>query len=609
MPVNNNPTIKGATHVMSKKLIISAATVAALSTALSACGSSSSKGGGTGAGNSASGYNAAASTIVNQSTKTGGTLKLATASDADSFDGGDSYYAWTQNFMTFYTRPLTTFERKPGAAGNTVVGDLATNTGDVSSDGLTWTFHLRPGIKYEDGTAVKSADVKYALERSNWGQDTLKNGPNYLSSGLVEDTTKYKGPFLDPNPADGVSGLTTPDDSTLVIKLLHPFSDLSQVLTFPGSSPVPRAKDTGSQYKLHPLSVGPYQFDANYVPGKSVALKKNPAWDASTDPGKLHPQLLDGVQVQIGLDQNDLDQQLLAGSIDMDLQGSGVGSAAQTQILQDAAGKKQQADSALTGREWYAQFNTATGPFSDIHCRKAVEWLLDKTPLQNAYGGPVTGDVASTLMPPNMAGYKQFNLYPSANGDNKGNLAKAQAEMAQCATPNGFNTVITARTERQHEIDAATSIKSQLAQLKINADVQTHPTKQYFTNYAGAPAWVNANNVGIMMGGWQPDWNDGYGMMEQVITKDGIHAQGGGTNLSQYSDPAIEAQFATAATTTDPAARNAIWGQIDQKNLDDATIVPIVYVKTLSWRPKQLTNVYLWQAYGIYDLSQIGLSR
>jgi peptide/nickel transport system substrate-binding protein len=588
----------------------SAAVVATgLALVMSACGSGSkaSPPSGSGAGGH---YNDASSKIVNASTKTGGTLKLATASDFDSTDAGDTYYAWTQNFMTYYTRPLVTFKRAPGTAGNEVVGDLA-STWDVSADGLTWTFHLRQGVKYENGDTVKAADVIYGMERSNWGQDTLKNGPNYLFTH-VEDATKYKGPYLDTNPSDGVSGLTAPDDNTVQIKLTAPFADLPFVLTFPGSSPVPRTADKGSQYKLHPLSLGPYSFDGDYVPGASVKLKKNPNWDPKTDPDKLHPQLVDAVDLQIGLKQDELDNQLLAGSIDLDLQAAGLGQTARTKVLNDTQGQKNQADSALTGREWYAQFNTdKSSPFSDLHCRKAVEFLLNKTPLQAAYGGPATGDIATTLMPPNMAGYTKFDAYPDTAGDDKGtgNLAKAKAEMAQCSQPTGFSTKITARTERKYELDSAQSIIEQLKQLSITATLDDHPTKQYFNTYAGAPDYVNKNGVGIMMGGWQPDWNDGYGMMEQVITKDGVHPQGGGTNLSQYSNPQIEDLFAQAGKETDPAKRNAIWGQIDKLNMDDATLIPIVYVKTLDFRPKQLTNVYIWQAYGTYDLSQIGLSR
>jgi peptide/nickel transport system substrate-binding protein len=592
-----------------------ASIVAVLALTAAACGSNSSSstgkttGGTTGGttGAPTSGYNAGADSIVNASTKTGGTLKFGSSGDFDSTDPGDSYYAFVQDFQTYYARPLVSFKRAPGQAGTEIVGDLATDTGTVSDDGLTWTYHLRPGIKYEDGTPVKAADVVYAMERSNWGGEVLKNGPTYLASNLVENKTNYAGPFTDKDATHSVSGLTAPDDATVVIKLVRPFSDLPYVLTFAGSSPVPRSADKGADYKLHPLSVGPYTFD-NYTPQKTLTLKKNPNFDPSTDPEHLHPQLLDGISVQLGMDQDDLDKQLMAGTIDVDLQGNGVNQAAQTQILNDSTLKKN-ADSAFSGREWYMQFNTQLKPFDDVHCRKAVEWLLDKVPLQNAYGGPVTGDIASTLMPPGFAGYQKFDDYPSANGDNKGNLPKAKAEMAQCSQPNGFSTVITARVERQHEIDAATSIKAQLAQLNIKADIQTFPKAKYFTNYAGSPAWANANNAGLFMGGWQPDWRDGYGMMDQIVTKDGIKQTGGGTNLSQFSNPEVEKLFAQAAAEKDPAKVAPLWGRIDKMNMDDATLVPIVYVKSLDFRPKQLTNVYVWQAYGIYDFSQLGLSR
>ena len=94
-----------------------------------------------------------------------------------------------------------------------------------------------------------------------------------------------------------------------------------------------------------------------------------------------------------------------------------------------------------------------------------------------------------------------------------------------------------------HGTDA---MRRRLDRLVVMADT-------YFTNFAGSPDWVNKNNVGMMMGGWQPDWNDGYGMMDQVITKDGVKAAGGGTNLSQFSNPDVEALFAKASSTSDGA--------------------------------------------------------
>ena len=139
--------------------------VAAL--ALAACGGSSSSGGGSGGSSSPAGFNAAVTKIVNPSnTKTKGTIYFGNSSTPDSTDPGNTYYAFMWNFTRLYTMPLMTYKSCPGACGLQVVPDLATAPGVVSDHGLTWTYHIKPNVKFEDGTTVTSSDVKYAVERT-----------------------------------------------------------------------------------------------------------------------------------------------------------------------------------------------------------------------------------------------------------------------------------------------------------------------------------------------------------------------------------------------------------------------------------------------------------
>src|SRR6266568_6171980 len=95
----------------------------------------------------------------------GGTIIFNNSSVPDSTDPGNTYYANMWNVVRLYGRSLVTYQSVPGSGGNQIAPDLATSLGKVSDNGLTWTYHLKPNIKYEDGSAVTSQDVKYAVER------------------------------------------------------------------------------------------------------------------------------------------------------------------------------------------------------------------------------------------------------------------------------------------------------------------------------------------------------------------------------------------------------------------------------------------------------------
>ncbi|MBV9830963.1 MAG: ABC transporter substrate-binding protein, partial [Marmoricola sp.] len=83
------------------------------------------------------------------------------------------------------------FTPAPGKASSQLVGDLAENLGKPSDGAKTWTYTLRKGVKFEDGTPITSKDVKYAIERSNYARDVLSNGPTYFAANLIDNKTPY----------------------------------------------------------------------------------------------------------------------------------------------------------------------------------------------------------------------------------------------------------------------------------------------------------------------------------------------------------------------------------------------------------------------------------
>ena len=221
--------------------------------------------------------------------------------------------------------PLMTYKSCPGQCGLQVVPDLATGPGVVSDNGLTWTYHIQPDVKFEDGTTVTSQDVKYAVERT-FDRGLFPLGPAYFPALLAGNAATYPGPYKDRSKnMMGLTAVDTPDATTVVFHLAKPFADFNYVAAIPQTAPVPPNKDTGANYQLHPISTGPYMFQS-YQLNKQLTLVPNPNWKASTDPNAK--QLASKISMTMNMNANDIDNRLLAGDLQVDAAGTGVQAAA-----------------------------------------------------------------------------------------------------------------------------------------------------------------------------------------------------------------------------------------------------------------------------------------
>lgn len=231
----------------------------------------------------------------------------------DSLDPGNTYYGWVNNFSRLYGRTLTTFKPAAGREGLEVVPDLAESLGEASADAKTWTYKLRKGVKFDDGSPVTSKDVKYAIERSNFAPEALSSGPKYFYEYL-EGGKEYKGPYKDKSP-EGLKSIETPDDQTIIFKLNKPFADFDYLATFSQTAPVPQAKDKGAEYVKQISSSGPYKFES-YNEGRSATLVRNPHWDKATDP--IRPALADKITIKFKVNPTTVDQHLMSDNITVD---------------------------------------------------------------------------------------------------------------------------------------------------------------------------------------------------------------------------------------------------------------------------------------------------
>ncbi|WP_405588266.1 ABC transporter substrate-binding protein [Streptomyces sp. NBC_01190] len=574
------------------------ATVAGLALT-AACG-----GGGSNSHSSKSlGYNAATTDkVLNASATKGGTLNLWSSQDVDFLDPARAYYGFVWDMQRLYIRQLLAYDSKPGADGNKVVPDLATAMPTVTNGGKTYTFTLRDGVKFDDGTAITSKDVKYGIERV-FAQDVLPGGPVYLIN-LLDQGQHYPGPYKDTDPNKlGLKSVVTPDDKTITFNLAKPNSDFPYLLAMADSSPVPAKRDDGAKYTNHPVASGPYKVQS-FTPGKGAVFVRNTYWDPKTDP--IRTGLPDKVTFNVTSNPDDMDSRLLSGDIDYDISGTGVQQAAKIKILSNPK-YKANADDPYTGYIRYFAFPTTVKPFDNIDCRKAVIYAADPKSLQTARGGPTSGDIGTNMLPPGIAGSdKSFDPYNLAPG--KPQIDKAKAALAACGQPNGFSTTIAVRNNKAAEVATAQSLQAALAKVGIKASIDQYDGSQS-SSVIGSPANVKKKGYGIIVMGWGPDFNTGSGFLQALV--DGRYIlPSGNNNYSMINDPAINGLFDQGAAASTPEEAAGDYKQINQSIMDKALYLPINFDRALVYINPRLTNVFLSDGQGgRLDLARVGVAK
>lgn len=551
-----------------------------------------------------SSYGAAISSVVNPSAASGGTMTWDLNGPPSSTDYQNMYSSYMWDFVRLYSMQLLTYKSCPGPCGLQLVPSLATGLGTPSDGGRIWTYQLKPNVKFQNGDPVTSTDVKYGVERT-FARSILPAGPIYYQV-LLQDNA-YPGPYVDrAKNVMGLTSVTTPDKTTVVFHLNQPFADFNYVVAIPQSTPVEPSWDTGAHgganFQLDPESTGPYQFQG-YTPHKQLTLVPNRHWNPSTDPQVK--QLAGQINVKLGGTQPTVDQNLLANHAQVDIRGQGVQAAAQDQIL-TTPGLKADSDNPMNGLLRFAYVNTKVIP--NVHCREAIEYAADKATLQEAYGGPVAGgQIASTVLPPTVLGYRDFDLYQATSMPG-GDVRDAKAQLHECGKAGGFSFTIAYRTDTPGDAQAAVALRAALKKVGISATLRGYPAAKYYTNFAGLPEYVHAQDIGMVVSSWSADWPDGYAFLYDLSDGSAI-IPAGNVNISEISDPVIDSLFNRAATTLSPAAATAIWPKIDMEIMKDAAILPFVYQRVLLYRPPDVTNVYVDDVYGTYNYGVLGLQK
>jgi peptide/nickel transport system substrate-binding protein len=340
-------------------------------------------------------------------------------------------------FSNLLVRTLVGYNHVAGAPGNVIVPDLATNTGVVSNGGKTYTFHLKPGVKFGPplNRPITSKDILYAFQKLG----TKSLGAQY---GFYYTVIKGMDAFT-AGEAKVISGIKTPDPNTISFTLNRPTGDFIYRLAMPAAGPQPQEVagcfTKPNEYGRYVISSGPYMIAgsdklnasscatitaAGGISGfdgeKVLDLVRNPAYNPASDSPKARENLPDEFTFTVNSNTDDIYAKVARGDIEEEIAGE------TPSVLRQYKGSPQ-LHTNDGDRTWYLTMNLTQPPFDDLHVRRAVNFVVNREALRKAWGGASAGAVATHIAPDAILNNKLKGYAPYGNGT--GDLAKAKAEM------------------------------------------------------------------------------------------------------------------------------------------------------------------------------------
>ena len=516
--------------------------------------------------------------------KKGGTITVLMHKDFEHLDPAQNYVNVQQIAGQLLYRSLTAF-REQGKGKLEVVGDLATNTGEKSDGGKTWTFRLKDGLKFEDGRPITSKEVAYGVARTF--SPELPNGPHFIQQWLAGDLDYnkiYKGPYN--GGAEIPPGVETPDEKTIVFKFNKPQPDMPFAAALPTTSPVPKDKDTKKGYDNRPFSSGPYKVET-YNRGAKLTLVRNEHWDATTDP--LRHAYPDRFEFAIGSNAVQTSERLVAdtGSDQTALTWMSV----PPEVLPKVVDNTELTSRVIEGNTQYNRYlNINTQRVTDLKVRQALNYAIDRENLLKVYG-PKDAVPGTTLLSPTVSGFQKYNAY---DGGKNGNVKKAKELL-------GGKTVKLVlgygNTERGQKI--AAFLKSNFEKAGFEIDMQPIDGDQYYSTVG-----KKDNQYDLYMGGWGSDWPLASTVIPPLFDGREIGAEGN-QNLSYFNADDVNAKI-DELKAMEPAEAAKGWAELDEEIMRKyAPLVPLTYERNYTLIGSKVGGAFLSDSYGATSLLNI----
>jgi len=570
------------------------------------------------------GFNQQANVNASGQPTQGGTLRVIGNADVDHLDTAAAYYTTSYSLERSFTRQLFSYPASTNlTTAETPAPDVATElptkaNGGLSADGMTYTIHLRPDVKWNTSPprAVTAQDFVLGFKRlcnptqnsvgaPGYYENTIKGFQDYCNAfaNVPQDINSFKT-FMSTHD---ISGMQAVDAATLKFTLVKPAGDFLNILALPFSSAAPAEYlnylPDDSNFRQHTISDGPYTI-ASYTPNQSYMLDRNTAWTQASDP--LRHQYVDHIQITLGPDENGVQQQIAAGTQDVQWDT--------TVPTSNVPALKASNDPRLG---IYPNFDTNpflvfnlqspsnSGALGKVAVRQALEYAIDKVSLGQIYGGPTLNTPLNQVIPAGNVGYQEFNLYPTPG--NRGDPAKCKQLLATAGYPNGLTLTDLYRTSGKHP-DVYQSVQADLAKCGVTVNGKPSAASDYYGKYLSNPTSSKAGAWDISEPGWVPDWygNNGRAIIEPLF--DGRTYGPGSTDWGDYNNDAVNANIDKALGSVDPAVTAAALHAADMQIMKDAAFVPFQTQSTPLMRSTRVHNAIFWPFSTEYDYTQIWLS-
>ena len=605
-----------------------------------------------------------ASALPASASNAGGTLTIAEAGTPDHWDPQRIYTGEDLAMMgTFLFRSLTQYKMISGPQGNEIQGDLATNTGVPTNLAKTWTFTLKDGAKFQDGSAVTCADVKYAVSRV-FAQDTITDGPAYPLTMLATSYLKYFGPYvaqtatstaeLDKGiwcgtPAEQKAKKQYPTGKVITFNLIRSVADFNYSTTLLTYSPVQKSKDSGEGYDRAPQATGPYKithYPEDIEAPDYFELSRNAAYDAASDGSRnAYP---DKIIIKTNQDPNVLDEAFIKDTASSSVLLGTVQPSARGRVwksdgtfLTVAEG----AESDFTGRVYnaydpyvsYYAFNLKQ--FNCLPLRKAILYALDRKAILDFNGGSgLVGDYGDGPVKPSMGADYAPVKFDSSFGDFSGARTGSATSVYNPKTKKTTTTIdpgtgsfaaaykwmTTAKADKTANCKAAVAKAMSVGGIVFERGRETTAAKQVVELIRGGLGRIGINvtprynstgyyprvlgtNWDADMGsaGWGPDWANASTVLPELFGKDG----GFNVNKTWYDSKysSFGSLLKSANGATNRATQSAYWNKMSQFVMDQAWIIPTFFTKTQRMWGTNIGGNYQWAPYGSYAYNDIYL--
>jgi len=531
----------------------------------------------------------------------GGTLYVNAARAFTHLDPQRDYYGDIIDFESrTIVRTLTTFPAAEGAASTDVVPDVATDTGTRSADAKTWTFTLKPDVKWQDGKPVTCADFKYGISRT-FATDVINNGPSYALDYLNiprDDSGQaaYDGPYKKHGQAEFDKSIDCPSPNKIVFHLRHPVADFYQTLTLPAFAAVRQDKDTGPKYDSEVFSDGPYMIQGTWDLRRGGTLVRNPYWVASSDNvRKAYPEKIvttfgdtaDTVYAKLEADNGTQKNTVTTTSAPP--------AAVATVLSGPTQGRS---ESVNDGFIHYLSVNVDKVPNKQV--RQALAMAVDRTAYVTAWGGSAAGAPANSLISPLLKAYTKYD--PFGVGD-KGNPDKARAVMQASGVHLPYP--ITFEYSKDPTQDkAATNLKVELEKAGFKVTLNGLDPDNYYDIIAN-PHQTSE----LTWARWASDWPSGSTVIPPLMDgRQNISKTTLGNDYAAYNDPTTNQAIDTALSLTDAGAQQQAWSALDQRVVKDGVIIPMMASKSLYLYGSNVKGFLLNAAYGGFvDLAVVAV--